>query len=214
MTARVFLLAPLVFLAAPLSALTLDNVLFKIDNKEKQLRNIQFQFTQEIEFRFNEMKSSVQGEATIGKKGRINIRKRHPQEQVTISDGKKMWIYSPVNNQVWAGARRKFVEKGLFPKGILPMDNYMEGLKADYQLSLMDRPNGDVVWLKAIPKDSRLEYRLELSISTDSWIPVQTIFSSDSAIIVTTFTNLKENQNFPDNMFTFSPPEGTEVIPF
>jgi len=203
-----------VFLAVPLSALTLDNVLYKIETKEKKLQNIQFQFKQEIEFRFNDIKSMVEGEATIAKKGRINIRKRQPQEQITISDGKRMWVYSPVNNQVWAGPRRKFLEKGLFPKGLLPMDNFMEGLKAEYQLSLMDRPNGDVVWLKAIPKDASLEYRLELSISTESWVPVKTVYSSDSAIIITTFTDIKENQKFADNMFTFSPPKGTEVIPF
>jgi len=211
---RAIFLVPLVFFAAPLAALTLDNVLYKIETKEKELRNIQFQFKQEIEFRFNGIKSMVEGEATIARKGRINIRKRRPQEQITISDGKRMWVYSPVNNQVWAGARRKFLDKGLFPKGLLPMDNYMEGLREEYKLSLMEMPNGDVVWLKAVPKDPRLDYRLELSISTKSWVPVKTIYTSESATIVTTFTEIKENQKFSDNIFTFFPPKGTEIIPF
>jgi len=68
--------------------------------------------------------------------------------------------------------------------------------------------------LAAAPKEQGADYRLELTLSTGSWLPIETSYISSSAKVVTKFSGFEVNPQMPGNAFQFSPPPGTDAIPF
>lgn len=215
MRARLLLIVIIGTLFGPLhAALTLDNVLDEMQVKGRAIRNIQFGFEQQVRFTEMSETTTVQGEAAFSKPGKLHIHKKFPDEQITVSNGEKIWIYTPSFNQVWEGPMKNWVGATLLPKGIIPLDNFADDLRKNFHLRLKEQPvSGVGLWLSATPKDETLDYNLELQISTTSWLPVKTIYRSESAEIVTNLTEAKVNAALPEQMFWFQAPKDADVIP-
>ncbi len=190
----------------------LDQVLFQIDKNEKAAKTVKFEFTQEVSFTGTDMKSQVKGEALFSKPRKLMIRKISPEEQVTISNGDKMWIYTPAYNQVWEGRWQDWVHASMLPSGLLPVNEFVADLKENFNLRLESGKNDKEVRLLADSRDPSSKIRLEFTISTESWFPVETVFDSETAKIVTALVGLETNVDIPESSFNFSPPKGAEII--
>lgn len=196
------------------SAYTLDEVLNKLEINEKSSTGVRFNFNQKIDFAGMDSQTEIRGHAQFGKSGKMRVAKEYPDKQLTVSDGKKVWVYNPAHEQVWEGRWKDWVHSSALPKGIIPFDNYVADLKKDFTLTLVE-PKGESesgVTLNMEPKDKNLGYRLELNISTESWLPTQTVFVSDSARIVTQVFNFDLNPTVDAKTFRFSAPKGVETI--
>jgi len=194
----------------------LDQVMQELENREKTMTAIQFDFNQEINFIQMNSTTTVVGEALFGQAGKLRITKESPDNQITISDGKTVWVYNPAAKQVWEGSAKKWLESSAMPKGMVPLNNYVTDLRENFNLSLAagaSDPAGDVRIL-AEPKNKELGYKIELTVSTESWLPVKTIYVSDSAEVRTLLSKHQVNPSAPDSVFRFSAPKGTDVIPF
>lgn len=203
-------------LQIPLHAIELNRVLFKMEQKEVQIDVFQFNFTQNIDFLEMGVKKEVTGSAIFGKEGRMRIAKKDPQEQITISNGKKIWIYTPDFGQVWEGKWKDWVNSETIPRGLVPLHNYVAELEDNFDLSLAkgtETEGASVVFLEARPKVAGPDYELRLSISTETWLPVETMFLSSSARVVTTLSDAKINPTLKNDTFRFKPPPGTDIIP-
>jgi outer membrane lipoprotein carrier protein len=194
----------------------LERVLTELQNREKTIDVIQFDFKQEINFTQMQNKTVVSGEAVFGKAGKMRITKRLPDQQVTISDGKKVWVFNPVYKQVWEGSSKKWMDSSVFPKGIVPLNNYVEDLRANFNLRFSSSTEGGdrSVHVLAEPKNKALGYRIEMTVATDSWLPTKTVYQSDTANVVTYLSKHLVNPDVKDSVFRFSAPKGTDVIPF
>lgn len=209
------ILACLLFLSSASAAFTLDQVLGEMETQNKVLKNIQFDFRQEIKFFNSETLNEVKGSAIFQKPGQMRIQKKQPEDQILISNGKKMWVYTPAYKQVWTGPSTNWMGASFLPKGLVPMDNFVKELKNNFLMKLKsgDPANRADVRILAEPKNPELGYRMELLISTSTWLPVKTVFQSDTARIVTELLNTKINLDIPSHTFRFITPKGTEVIP-
>lgn len=206
--ASLFLLSPL------LATGTLDQALIEMEAHNKTVKNIQFDFRQEIQFFNTNGVSEVTGAAAFQKPGQMRIEKKKPENQLTISNGKKMWVYTPAYKQVWVGSANHWAGASFLPKGIIPMDNYVKELTTNFKMKLKSGGGAtSELWISAEPKNPDLGYRMEMLISTTTWLPVKTVFQSDTAKIVTELLNTKINLDIPNATFRFLPPKGTEVIP-
>ncbi len=208
-------LACLLFVSPAPATDMLAHVLGEMETQNKNIKNIQFDFRQEIKFFNTENVTEVTGSAVFQKPGQMRIQKKKPEDQLVVSNGKKMWVYTPAYKQVWTGPSANWMGASFFPKGLVPMDNFVRELKSNFSLK---SKNGDQAgrsdfWILAEPKDSELGYRMELLISTSTWLPVKTVFQSDTARIVTELLNTKINLDIPSQSFRFLAPKGTEVIP-
>ena len=204
------------FLSAPLFAsLSLEQVLLNMENQNKTMQNIKFEFRQEIQFVNASDISEVTGLAIFQKPGQMNIQKNKPQEQLTVSNGKKMWIYTPAYNQVWEGSATRGLGTSFLPKGLVPLDDFVLELRKDFNVrfSQTEKSSGELLWLVAEPKDASSGYRIDLCISTQTWLPTKTVFHSDSARILTELLNTQVNLAIPGSTFRFVPPKGADVIP-
>lgn len=211
--AAAFLVSLAAFPQVIAASFTLDDVLSKIETRQSSIKSIKFDYKQEIHFEQMGTDSVVSGVALFAKPGKLQISKTFPDKQVTISDGKKLWVYNPAYGQVWEGSWKKWVSANMLPKGMLPLDNYVADLKGNFNLTLGEF-KADNVTISALPKNKNLGYRLELVVSTDSWLPVKTYYYSDSARIVTSLEKPEVNPSVPDDVFKFRVPKGVDVIPF
>lgn len=193
----------------------LNRVMLELENREKTMDTVRFDFKQEINFIQMNNKTTVVGEAVFGKAGRLRITKQSPDNQVTVSDGKKVWVYNPAAKQVWEGASKNWLESAAMPKGMVPFSNYVADLRQNFDLKLLESAGAqDEVRILAEPKNRDLGYKIELTVSTLSWLPVKTIYSSESAEVRTQLSKHQVNLATPESLFRFSVPKGTDVIPF
>jgi outer membrane lipoprotein carrier protein len=206
-------LAALFFLwASPSAAYELDQVLANIERADKSVHAIKFDFVQDV--RFVEMGSAsvVKGEAMFAKPNRMRIQKKLPDEQLTVSDGKKMWVYNPAFKQVWEGTWKGWVQAKAIPPGLIPVGGYVADLRKRFNLSLAG-PAEEGVRLEARPKEKDLGYSLEISVSTATWLPSETVYKSETAEVRTALHEIRVNPDIKDSDFSFKAPSGVDVIP-
>ena len=196
------------------AAPTMEEVLSQIKLKEQSIKVLQFGFEQHVTFLNNNLTSASEGEALFEKPDKLSVHQKKPQEQLTIANGPKTWVYTPSYKQVWVGQSKKNFSE-LLPKGLIPFQNWGEDLEKNYTLSVVSRKSDppQKVRLRAIPKQES-DVQLEFLISTDSWLPEETLYVSGSAKVLTKVMTVEINPDVPKNAFQFVPPSGTDVIPF
>ncbi len=197
---------------AGMTSPSLPDVLSHLESKEKSIHSIQFQFEQDILFSQTGQSAHVEADAFFGKNGRLRVQKRQPDQQVTVSDGKTVWVYNPGPNQVWQGAAKNWLKAGWMPKGLVPLNGYVAELKKNFSLAVSASDTGTVT-LDATPLDLRLGYKLQFVFSTQTWLPTKTIYVSDSARITTSLSNVTINPVDVARQFQFPIPKGATVIP-
>jgi len=216
MTCRSLLLTLLFFGLSPVVwAYELQDVLSRIQEKENKFQSIQFHFRQEINFATIDEIEVVEGKATFQKPNKLNIQKNKPEQQITISNGKKIWVYNPTFKQVWVGPWKDWLQDGAFPKGMVPMLDYISHLQENFDLSLQtsQEESDEFVVIRAQPKEDHLGFILILTISTESWLPQQTRYESDSAIVITKLFKHAVDPKLPKSLFHFKPPSDVDIIP-
>jgi outer membrane lipoprotein carrier protein len=127
-----------------------------------------------------------------------------------VTDGKTVWAYSPVNNQV-------VVDNYKENSNTISPEQFMLDLPDDYYTSLLNSKqtdSGTIIQLKLVPKDDRSFLKsVKLSIEKESWL-IREIIIADVNETETTYIvkDVKLNTNIPDKIFTFEPPAGAEVV--
>jgi len=198
--------------AAPAAAYELNDVLARLEKSDASVTAIRFDFVQSIRFIEMGADTSVQGQAIFAKPNRLRVEKKKPDQQITVSNGKKMWVYNPAFKQVWEGTWQNWVQAKVLPQGLIPIGGYVADLRKNFTLSL-DPNEADGPRLKAQPKVKDIGYSLEILVSTTTWMPSQTVFSSDSAVVKTALSSIEVNPAVKDSDFTFKAPSGVDVIP-
>ncbi len=212
---RCWLILGTFLMAAPgWAALSVNEVLDQLELKEGEIKTIRFTFEQAVTFSGMTSSSIVTGEGIYQKPEKFRITKKKPIEQWTITNGKKVWIYTPSYQQVWEGKWQGWLQSVAIPKGLVPVGDFVNELRGQFDISLATPSKEDpaVCSLTAIPKDPSQTFHLELTVSTDSWLPIKTVFTSESAIIVTHVSNIVLNEEVKQDIFSFQPPKGTEIV--
>ena len=154
----------------------------------------------------------VQADAWFGAGGRLRIQKQLPDQQLTISDGKSVWVCNQKPNQVWRGSTQSWLKASWMPKGLVPLNGYVEELEKNFELKMTSSSEANVTF-SATPKDQRLAYTLQFIISTVSWLPSKTLYVSDSARVNTSLSDVTINPEDAARQFHFTIPKGATVIP-
>lgn len=198
-----------------LAAYDLPNVLAELEKKEKAVQVIKFDFKQEIFFTQMNSRSEVSGGAIFDNTGKFSIEKMSPDKQKTVSNGKKVWVYNPAYNQVWEGTASRWLNSSTIPKGLLPVGKYVSELRQNFILELIETTGvtGSAVGIHASPKHKALNYSMDIFVSTNSWLPLETVYQSDSAKVVTRLINTEVNPEISQSTFHFVAPRGADVIP-
>jgi outer membrane lipoprotein carrier protein len=199
-------------LSLPLSAQapSAQQVAAALQAKYDQVRDFSADFTQQYESGVLKRKITERGRVQVKKPGRMRWDYTAPEKKLFVSDGSRIYLWVPADNQVTTSAVPKQDEATtavlfLVGKGDLTRDfNVRFGENAPagtYSLRLDPKlPERDYDWLELVVDQKSLQIR---SLTAADRQGGQSTFH---------FSNFRENAGISDNTFAFKIPKGADVI--
>src|SRR5213592_4926106 len=198
--ARALVVAGLV-LAAPSAgpAATLDDVVRDLEGTYSRMLDLRAEFTQTA---FNKsLNQTIPAEGTVylKKGGKLRWEYKEPTPQAIVSDGKKLWVYTPALNQVNVGDA---------PEALAgPAGSFLAGLgrlRSEFQVRFLNpsQPkDADGNWVLDLTPKQPLPTltRLILSVDGKSWeIRKAVVHDQFENTVTMRFTKVAINSSLPD----------------
>ncbi len=210
-----FLLAWLIgawFAAAqpPTTAVTADDVIKRIQSTY-DCGGFTAHFDQASTLEAMDITDTASGRAYFLEPGRMRWEYVEPEPQQIITDGKKLWIYKPLENQVLTGDISSMFQDGQGVSLLAAMRNIQE----QHEVSLdPDRNKEGFYTLKLVPKDKSLELAtIYLYVSEQSGLikEIETVnVYGDTTRI--TFSDIQLGGTIDPSLFAFTVPENADVL--
>jgi outer membrane lipoprotein carrier protein len=186
---------------------SLSQVLGKIEKRYNRAKTLQvfFQQTYSIQGRNRRTES---GELFLRKPGRMRWEYESPKGKLFVSDGKYIYLYSPVTNRVEKMGMRETADMRAPLAFLLGRLDFWRDFDR-----FVSRPDGADLRVTAEPKSDQLPYtKVEFVVTPSHEIRYLQITGQDHSIMEFTFTGEKLNSPLKDSLFQFEAPPGAEVV--
>jgi outer membrane lipoprotein carrier protein len=192
--------------------LSVDQILDRI---EKKYTNSEFSadFIQRSYLKAMDIIDQASGKVYIKYPGKMRWEYEKPDRQIFITDGEKLWVYRPDDNQVQVGKAPSFFRGG---KGASFLsDISLIRQKFDISLKKGEQDENDpFYYLKLIPREKTMDITdILLMVSKQTFNVVQIItidlYGDENRIDL---LNFKFGVHLDDSLFSFKIPEGADVI--
>ena len=130
-----------------------------------------------------------------------------PFEQKLISDGETLWIYDPDLEQA---TRRKVTDTDAGVPALI-LNGQIEELQAHYKIRLLQERDDDQLFELLPLKEADVFTRIRLLFTAGLIEELQMEDSLGQRTSIR-FMNQKLNPDYTEKAFTFTPPEGTDII--
>ncbi len=192
------------------TALEPAQVLEKVREAYSKIDDASATFTEQVKFKYTNVQQSLSGELQMKKDNKYRIQ---TDQQTIITDGKTVWAYSPINRQVLIdtykeNAKTFSPDKFLFS---VPTDFYavflnenLPSTNARYVLKLIPR--------KGTPSAAMVT-SLKIWVSEKDWsIRKVEYIDMNETQSVYTIHSLTINNGVADSVFSFTVPNGVQVV--
>jgi len=200
--------------AAPARAQSLDDVVREIESVYGRMNDLRADFTQTAFNKSLNQTLPARGTVYLKKGGKLRWEYTEPAPQEIVSDGKKLWLYTPSLNQANVADA---------PEALAgPAGSFLAGLgrlRSEFQVRFLNpaQPkDADGNWLLDLTPKQPLPTltRLILSVDPKSWeIRKAVVHDQFENTVTMRFTKMAVNSGLPDRTFTFVAPKGVVIIP-
>ncbi len=187
----------------------LDRIL---DGMEKKYANSSFSatFLQESTIKAMELTDFASGKVYVRHPGKMRWEYEKPDRQIIITDGYKLWIYRPEDNQVMTGAAPEFFRDG---KGASFLSD-INLIRQKFDIEFLEEETSLFHELKLTPREKNMDVaRIRLSVSMSTFTVMRVItynFYGDETRIE--LLNSKFGMALDEDLFSFKIPEGVDVL--
>jgi chaperone LolA len=172
----------------------------------EQTRSASAEFSQTVVDRGGKRIQQASGNLQFSRPGKFRWTYRAPYEQLIVGDGTKLWIFDKDLNQVTA--RKLDDALGASPAALLAGDNAIE---KNFDLKNVAAKDG-LEWLEATPKSNETTFeRIRMGFKGAD-LDTMELKDQFGQLTVIRFTDLKRNPALSPDLFTFTPPQGADVI--
>lgn len=220
-------------------ALTLNDVVSKVENNYKNIVAFRGSFNQTATLRTLNKAQQAQGDIFYKKPNKVKWQYMSPTEQEIISDGKTIWMYFPENRQVYIYDLTDTFNQEVSNQGQIP-GNFLTSLgdmRRDFNVQWgtpRDRDEQGNYMIELVPKRPIVNVRnifivvpRDITTAPSSTFPVlaSTVYDSYGNMTNIEFVNIevletadetvaakKRGWTLPDSMFTYLPPANVEII--
>ncbi len=164
-------------------------------------------FAQTIDDGHGKVLRSAAGKFYLQRPGRFRWDYSDPSEQLVLADGKQIWFYD--KDLAQANVRDMDATLASTPAMLLS-----GGGSVSDQFDITSLPaSGGLQWFQLIPKHPETDFQL-VRIGFDKDGELASMFLADKLNQITqlTFTHPMRNPKFAQDLFSFSPPPGVDVI--
>jgi len=184
--------------------ITAQEIISNVQNAYKDITDAKASFSQTVKFNKSKAQSSS-GTLYIKKESKYRI---ETGTQTIVTDGSTSWSYSPGKKQVVIDY---YKETGNTFSPNKYLFQYPENFYSD--LAGTETLSGkDVYVLTLKPRESGYVNSAKLWVGKDDWIIKKIYVVTDESTSTYTVKNVQTNIGVSNSKFTFTPPEGTEVI--
>ena len=207
-------LAGFLALAAVASAApTLDEAVNALEQAQRRVTDLKAPFRQAALNKALNQTVEARGTLYLKKPGRLRWEYQTPTPQEVVSDGTRLWIYTPELKQVNVSAA---------PAALTgPAGSFLQGLGQVREhfdprfLNPAQATDADgLVVLDLVPKRPQpLMTRLIVSVDPRTWLVRQAVIHDELGNTVTVrFGDTVVNSGLSDSLFVFVPPPGVAVV--
>ncbi len=196
------------------AAPSLEEAVAALEGAQQRVTDLKAPFRQAAHNRALNQTIEARGTLYLKKPGRLRWEYQTPTPQEIVSDGKRLWVYTPELKQVNVVAA---------PQALAgPAGSFLQGLgqvREHFQVRFLNpvQPTdaeGRVV-LDLTPKQPQpLMARLIVSVDPKTWLVRQAVVHDELGNTVTVrFGEAVVNSGLSDALFVFVPPRGVTVVP-
>jgi len=189
--------------------LTLEQILDRVEKKYTG-RSFQAGFVQESTIKAMDIVDFASGKIFVRYPGMMRWEYEKPEEQIIITDGHKLWIYRPTDNQVLTGSAPAFFSDG---KGASFLSD-IKLIRQKFKISLENSKEDFFYELKLQPLEKKLDVidiRLSVTKNTFTVIRISTYNSYDDENRIE-FVNHRFDVKLDESLFSFKIPPGADVV--
>lgn len=200
--------------APPAAARSLDDVVRGLEAAYGQMNDLRADFTQTAYNKSLNQSIPARGAVYMRKGGKLRWEYSEPTPQEIVSDGVKLWVYTPSLNQVNVGPA---------PEALAgPAGSFLMGLgklREQFHVRFLnpaqptDRDGNYVLDLAPKAPLPTLT-RLILAVSPERWeVRRAVVYDQFENTVTMQFGKVAVNSGLPDRLFTFTPPRGVATVP-
>jgi outer membrane lipoprotein carrier protein len=195
----------------PKLQLSLDKIIEGVE-KIYDVPGFSAQFVQESTIKAMELTDVASGKIFVKRPGMMRWVYEKPYKQIIITNGKKLWIYKPEDNQVMLGKAPAFFGDG---KGAGFLAD-IKILRFKFNITLPEQKDSRYFKLKLVPIEKTIELaEIFLSVSRSTFkvskIVTYNSYGDENQIDL---INSRFDILPAEDLFTFSIPEGVDVLEF
>ena len=182
-----------------------------VDSHYNRLRSLQANFT-EI-YQGNGISRTESGILLLKKPGKMRWEYRSPEEKLFISDGKDAWLYLPNEKQARKSSLKKLEDLRsplAFLLGKTKLEKELHGLSFAPDVKPWHEGNSILRGVPLAMEDQVQQVLIE--VTAESRIARILIDGTDGSLTEYRLSDQKENIEFSETNFRFTPPQGTEVV--
>jgi len=195
--------------------LTFKELLEKIEQKDIEISDIKFDFSQEIKISLTKEEYKIFGSAVYKKPDKLYLKTSAGEtspfpEQVVISWGERVWIYIPKYRQVIVEKWKSLSKYHFVPEEIFSYVDSVKKLGKNYELEYQGIVNN--FFLLSLKPKKRKEIKINFYISPDTYLPLKTELFAETVEVLTEIKDIEVNTQVKDELFHFSPPEDVNIL--
>lgn len=191
------------------SASCLDSILDRLENNYLSA-GFSAKFIQTSTLKAMDISDTATGKIFVKPPGMMRWEYEFPDPQLIISDGQRLWVYRPEDNQVMVGKSPTFFGDG---KGAGFLSDISQ-LREKFDISLENPENPEEYMLKAIPRKNSLDLAvIYLFVSKSDFyltrIITRNTYDDETRVDL---LDIRFDVEMADEMFTFVVSEGMDVL--
>ena len=177
--------------------------------KYDQIRDFSADFTQEYESGVLKRKLTERGKLQVKKPGKMRWDYTAPEKKLFVSDGSRIYLWVPADNQVTTSPVPKADEATTAVLFLVGKGN----LTRDFDVSFVDNAPPGTYSLRLQPKLPERDYDWLQIVIDQKTFQIRTLTAADRQGGQSTFhlSNFKENPGIADRTFSFKIPSGADV---
>jgi outer membrane lipoprotein carrier protein len=189
--------------------LTLEQILDRVE-KHYTGKSFEAEFIQESTIKAMDIIDFASGKIFVRYPGMMRWEYEKPEKQVIISDGHKLWIYRPADNQVMTGSAPAFFSDG---KGASLLSD-IKLVRKKFKISLENSKEDFFYELKLQPLAKNLDVTdIRLSVTKNTFTVIRIItynsYGDENRI---EFANHQFDVKLDESLFSFKIPPGADVL--
>ena len=194
---------------APETQLPVEEILSRVEARY-DCDTFAADFFQTSTLKAMDITDTAEGSVLFKRPNRFRWSYEKPEKQYIISDGDRLWIFKPDENQVTVGSAPTLFGDGRGASFFADIKR----LRTDYEVSLSPDADDETYMLKLAPKKKAMDVAailLVVDVDTFEVTAVETVNAYDDATRIE-FVNRRFDQPAADTLFVFDIPVSADVI--